>query len=88
MTAATFLADEKTYDAVLRNLEIIGEAAKHLPDEIRAKTPEIDWRKVAGFRDIVAHAYFGIDNRILWDIIENKIPELLRAIQKVPPSDC
>ncbi|MEQ1880151.1 MAG: HepT-like ribonuclease domain-containing protein [Burkholderiales bacterium] len=53
---AEFKADEKTYDAVLRNLEIIGEAAKHIPGEGRALSPDTAWRKIAGFRDVVAHA--------------------------------
>ncbi len=65
---ATFLSDEKTYDAVIRNLQVIGEAAKRVGQETRAKIPTIDWRKIAGFRDIVVHEYFGIDNSILWDI--------------------
>jgi uncharacterized protein with HEPN domain len=74
------ISDEKTYDAVLRNLEIIGEAAKNLPPEVRDKMPRIDWRKISGMRDILAHAYFGIDNDILWDIVRNRIPELAEAV--------
>ena len=71
-----FLADEKTYDAVLRNLQIIGEAAKRTGAAVRKKTPTVNWRKIAGFRDIVVHEYFGIDDSILWDIVRNKVPEL------------
>ena len=77
-----FLADERTYDAVLRNLEIIGEAAKHLSDEARTRFPTVEWRKIAAFRDIVAHEYFGIDQAILWDIVKNKVPALLERLQK------
>jgi uncharacterized protein with HEPN domain len=82
MTAPDFAADEKTRDAVLRNLEIIGEAAKQIPGEARAQARSLDWRKIAAFRDIVAHAYFGIDEAILWDIVKTKIPELLVALRQ------
>lgn len=81
LDAAGFKADDKTRDAVLRNLEIIGEAAKHIPQEARDQYPTLEWRKIAGFRDIVAHAYFGIDDAILWDIVSNKVPELLAALK-------
>jgi len=76
MTFEEFTADEKTRDAVLRNLEVIGEAVKNLPDEIKEDNTEIDWKGIAGLRDILSHAYFGIDDEIVWDIIQNKIPEL------------
>jgi len=75
--------DEKTYDAVVRNLEIIGEAAKNIPDSVRGRAPGIEWRKVAGLRDVIAHGYFGIDNAVLWDVVRNKVPVLLRALESV-----
>ncbi len=75
------IQDEKTYDAVVRNLEIIGEAAKHIPSEAQVLMPDIDWRKAAGMRDMLAHVYFGIDNDILWDVVQNKVPELAKAIE-------
>ena len=77
MDQAAFRRDEKTRDAVLRNLEVIGEAAKRIPDDIRALHPGIDWRRIAGLRDVIAHAYFGIDEAILWDIVESKVPTLI-----------
>jgi len=74
------ISDERTYDAVVRNLEIIGEAAKHISDDLRAQMPNIEWRKIAGMRDMLAHDYFGIDNDILWDVVQNKIPELAETV--------
>lgn len=76
-----FISDEKTFDATLRNLEIIGEAAKHLPEEVCLMLPEIPWKNICGLRDIIAHAYFGIDNEIVWDIVTNKIPDLYNQIK-------
>ncbi len=77
-----FMTNELIYDAVLRNLMIIGEAAKNIPENIRNEYPDVEWKKISRFRDIIAHAYFGIDNTILWDIIQSKIPVLLKAISK------
>ncbi len=79
LTQSDLVQDEKTYDAVVRNLEIIGEAAKHIGEDIRKQLPDIEWRKAAGLRDMLAHAYFGIDNDILWDIIQNKVPQLAKV---------
>lgn len=75
-----FFSNELVYDAVVRNLQIIGEAAKKVPDEIRASFPHVEWKKIAGFRDLLVHAYFGIDNLILWEIIQDKIPKLLQSL--------
>jgi uncharacterized protein with HEPN domain len=83
MTLEQFIADERTYDAVIRNLEIIGEAAKNIPDDIRTNYPDIEWRKIAGLRDILAHAYFSLENEIIWDIVQNKVFPLLEVIQHI-----
>ena len=65
----SFVQDRRTVDAVTRNLEIIGEAVKHLPEEMILRFPEIPWRAIAGFRDILAHGYFRTDDAIIWDSI-------------------
>lgn len=67
-----FSKDEKTYDAVVRNLEIIGEASKKLPEHFCSNFPEIEWKKIKGLRDIIVHEYFGLDKDIIWTICMNK----------------
>lgn len=79
MDETTFAADRKTQDAVVRNLEIIGEAAAKLPDRIRAAAPEIEWRKIVGLRNILIHDYFVINLPIIWDVVENKLDTLEQA---------
>ena len=71
-----FQLDWKTQDATLRNLEILGEAVKHLPADLTALHPEVAWKNIAGFRDFLAHAYFGVDEDIVWDIIATKLGPL------------
>jgi len=78
-----FVKDEMRVDAVVRNLEIIGEASRNIPVEIKGKYPDVEWRKIADFRNILAHEYFGIDYEILWDIIKNKLPDLHSKITSI-----
>ena len=80
MNQISFMADERTIDAVSHNLQIIGEAVKKIPAELRDRYPQIEWRKIAGLRDTIAHAYFSIDDEIIWDIVENKLTELRDCI--------
>ncbi len=77
------MADRRTYQAVLWNLLIIGEAVKRLPTELRSVHPAIEWRKIAGLRDIIAHAYFALDDDILWDVVTTKLPSLLREADRM-----
>ena len=78
-----FFLDEQKFDAVMRNLEIIGEAAKHIPNEVRRKYPAVDWRKISGFRDVAIHEYFGLDPDVIWDIITMKVPDLKHKINAI-----
>jgi uncharacterized protein with HEPN domain len=73
-------ADELRLDAVVRNLEVIGEAVKQLPEEITKRESEVEWRKIAGLRDILIHHYFGIDVGIIWDVVQNKMGSVLRDL--------
>ncbi|MGQ0666328.1 MAG: HepT-like ribonuclease domain-containing protein [Nitrospiraceae bacterium] len=81
LSKAAFLEDEKTFDAVVRNLEIIGEAVKKLPEDLRTQHPALEWKKMAGLRDILIHEYFGLDADIVWDIVKNKVPPLDREVR-------
>jgi uncharacterized protein with HEPN domain len=76
-----FLADAKTQDAVVRNLEIIGEAAKNISEGTRASYPETPWRRIAGMRDKVIHEYFGVDLSLIWDVVEGELPSLERQVE-------
>jgi uncharacterized protein with HEPN domain len=78
-----FSSDEKTVDAVVRNLEILGEAAKQVPEFVRLANPQVDWNRIAGLRDILIHQYFGIDVAIVWDIVQNKLPTLQLQINQI-----
>jgi len=75
-----FSQDRKTVDAVLRNFEILGEAAKHLPERIRTRYPDVPWKAMAGMRDKLIHEYFGIRFDVLWETIKERLPELKRVI--------
>jgi uncharacterized protein with HEPN domain len=81
MTYEQFLADIKTQDAVIRNLEIIGEATKGLPAALRAKYPEVPWKGMAGVRDKLIHHYFGVNLDIVWDVVTVELPALERQVE-------
>jgi len=85
LTRDAFDQDDRTIDAVIRNLQIIGEAAKMVPESVRANYPVVAWKKIAGLRDILAHQYFEVDLDIIWDVLKNKLPELERELGKGDP---
>jgi len=80
---AEFEASGVNYDATLRNLELIGEAARHIPESVRAAYPSIPWRQVIATRNRLIHGYLGIDNDTLWSIIQDDLPGLLRALRSL-----
>jgi uncharacterized protein with HEPN domain len=83
MSYEAFAADERTQDAVIRNIEIIGEAAKHIPDAVVAAAPEIAWRNIRGMRDILAHGYFGTSLEIVWATATTRMDQLEVAVLKI-----
>ncbi|VVB90955.1 Uncharacterised protein [uncultured archaeon] len=83
MDYGEFIKDKKTRDAVVRNLEIIGEATKNIPDEIKEMYPGINWKVIAGMRDKLIHEYFGVSNQIVWETITNDLPMFESQIEKI-----
>lgn len=78
-----FSKDRRRRDAVIRNFQVIGEAIKNLPPELRERYPNTDWKKIAGFRDVLTHVYFGIKLTILWDNAKNELPSLKKEIRQI-----
>lgn len=77
-----FAADDKTSSAVLRKLEVIGEAAKAIPEDVRAKHAAVPWREMAGMRDRLIHSYFGVDMALVWTAVKERIPAVRPEVQK------
>jgi len=78
-----FATDKKTLNAVLRTIEVIGEAAKRVPDEIRAKYPSVPWKEMAGMRDKLIHFYFGVDREAVWLVVKDRIPGLKPLMEQI-----
>jgi len=78
-----FRSDQRTVDAVARNLEVLGEAAKSIPPGLRARHPTIEWRKIAGLRDVIIHQYFVVDLTIVWEIVTTKLDDLEAGLRQI-----
>ncbi len=83
MDQQAFVANQLAYDATLRNLELIGEAATRIPDDVRRNWPEIPWRQVIATRNRLIHAYLGLDDDTIWSIIRDDIPRLITELEKI-----
>ena len=83
MDFAAFSNDDKTVDAVIRRLEIIGEAARHIPEDIAQRFPQIPWNKMRGLRNVVAHEYFGVSIPVIWETVATDIPALGIALKTI-----
>jgi uncharacterized protein with HEPN domain len=83
MNFDSFVADDKTIDAVVRNITIIGEAANHVPAQIAEAYPQIPWKVMRDLRNVVVHAYFGVKKQILWDTIQTNLPPLIPLLENL-----
>jgi len=83
MDYEAFMENHLVQDGVIRNLMVIGEATKLIPESLKCEYTGIPWRKIAGMRDILIHAYFGVHNEIVWDVVRNKLPELRVAVRQM-----
>lgn len=76
-----FLSDRRTQDAVIRNLEVIGEATRNVPESFQASYPDVPWQQAAALRDVLIHKYFGVDLNIVWGVVEQELPPLKQRLQ-------
>ncbi len=78
-----FLADRRTYKAVAYSLMVIGEAAKHVPDDLRARYPEVAWHRITALRNVLSHGYFALRDAVLWETVRDGVPELRAQVQRI-----
>lgn len=83
LTFDRFRTDRRTYKAVVYSLLVVGEAAKHVPPEVRARYPKVEWSNIAGMRDVLAHGYFALDDRIVWDAARSHVPVLHDQVEQM-----
>lgn len=83
MTFEMFKMDKKTTNAVIRSLEVLGEATKHIPEAFRQKHPDIPWSKIEGMRDVLIHNYMGVDLKTVWKVVIERIPSLAVKIKSI-----
>ncbi len=82
-TFQTFINDERTIDAVIRNFEIIGKASKRISEELREQHPQVEWREMMNFRNLLIHEYFGVNYEIVWSVIQDYLPHNLKLIKEI-----
>ncbi|MEW6676234.1 MAG: DUF86 domain-containing protein [Nitrospirota bacterium] len=83
MSFDDFCNDRKTYSAVVREFEIIGEAVGKLPDEVKQRRPDVEWQDIKDFRNLLIHEYFGVDLEIVWKVVQEDLPVLINAIKEI-----
>ena len=83
MDLKTFAGDRKTFSATVRELEIIGEAVRNISDDLKARYPDILWQEIRAFRNMITHEYFGIDVKIVWDVVQHELGTLKQQVKKI-----
>lgn len=87
MTYETFADDERTVDAVVRNITVIGEAARNIPEDVEKGHPDVPWTEMRGIRNVVVHEYFGISKKILWSTVNRDLPRLIPLLRRIQAGD-
>jgi uncharacterized protein with HEPN domain len=83
LTYDEFVAARETYKAVAFSLIVIGESVKHVPQDLRTRYPEVEWRRIAGLRDVIAHGYFALRDPVLWEVVSHSVPELRGQVERI-----